>query len=141
MTDKWDLSGRTTVVTGASSGIGRGIAEHLGAAGAHVFQSGRTESAMRQSVAKIIDGGGQAELRIGDVREPGEVQALVDRAVAQTGRLDIMVNNAGLSHPESIMDARSSTGRPCSTPTSWRCWRAVRHRFARCGPAVPRATW
>ncbi len=106
-----DLQGRTAVVTGASSGIGRAIAESLGAAGAQVFLSGRTESAMQASVDKIAAAGGSAELRVGDVRESGEVQALVDLAVTRTGRLDIMVNNAGMSHPEAIMDG---------TPEQWK---------------------
>jgi NADP-dependent 3-hydroxy acid dehydrogenase YdfG len=106
-----DLTGRTAVVTGASSGIGRAIAEHLGAAGAHVFLSGRTESAMKESVDKIAAAGGRAELRVGDVREPGEVQSLIDLAVARTGRLDIMVNNAGVSYPATIMDG---------TPEQWK---------------------
>ena len=110
MTTTADLSGRTAVVTGASSGIGRAIAEHLGAAGAHVFLSGRTEAAMKESVDKITAAGGQAELRVGDLREPGEIRGLIDAAVARTGRLDIMVNNAGLSHPEAIMDG---------TPEQW----------------------
>jgi NADP-dependent 3-hydroxy acid dehydrogenase YdfG len=111
MTTAADLKGRTAVVTGASSGIGRAIAEALGAAGAHVFLSGRTESALKESVAKIAATGGKAELRVGNVRETGEIQVLVDHAVAQTGRLDIMVNNAGLSHPEAIMDG---------TPEKWK---------------------
>ena len=111
MTTTADLKGRTAVVTGASSGIGRAIAEALGAAGAHVFLSGRTESALKESVAKIAATNGKAELRVGNVRETGEIQALVDHAVAQTGRLDIMVNNAGLSHPEAIMDG---------TPEKWK---------------------
>ena len=104
MTVAPDLSGRTAVVTGASSGIGRAIAERLGSAGAHVFLSGRTESAMQASVDKITQAGGRAQLRVGDVREPGEVSALVGQAVDETGRLDIMVNNAGMSHPQPIMD-------------------------------------
>ena len=49
-----DLKGQTAVVTGASSGIGRAIAERLGASGAHVVLSGRTESAMTESAQKIV---------------------------------------------------------------------------------------
>ena len=99
------LSGKTAVVTGASSGIGRAVAERLGAAGAHVVLSGRTEDAMQASVVKIVDAGGTASIHVGDVRDPAVVHALIDRAVAETGRLDIMVNNAGLSHPEPILES------------------------------------
>lgn len=99
-----DLTGRTAVVTGASSGIGRAISETLGAAGAHVVMHGRTADALEQSAATIAGAGGKATTVVGDVRDPAEVQALVDRAVDETGRLDVMVNNAGLSHPAPIVE-------------------------------------
>ncbi len=100
-----DLSGRTAVVTGASSGIGRATAEALGAAGAHVVLGGRTVAAMEASAKEIGAAGGTAEVVVLDVRDPEQTRALVDRATAATGRLDIMVNNAGVSHPEPIMEA------------------------------------
>ena len=100
-----ELSGRTAVVTGASSGIGRAIAERLGGAGASVVLAGRTEAAMKEAADRIAAGGGKASVVACDVRDPATVQGLVDRAVEGTGRLDIMVNNAGLSHPEPILEA------------------------------------
>jgi NADP-dependent 3-hydroxy acid dehydrogenase YdfG len=99
------LAGRTAVVTGASSGIGRAIAESLGEAGAHVVLGGRTQSAMDESVARIAKSGGSAEAYVHDVRDIAQARALVDSAVSSTGRLDVMVNNAGVSYPESIVDA------------------------------------
>jgi len=98
------LSGRTAIVTGASSGIGRAIAETLGAAGAHVFLAGRTAASMEASVKKIQEAGGQAQSVTVDVRDPSQVRALVDTAVEATGRLDIMVNNAGVSFPAPILE-------------------------------------
>jgi len=98
------LHGRTAIVTGASSGIGRAIAETLGAAGAHVFLCGRTASAMEASVKKIEQSGGRAQSLTADVRDPAKVRALVDAAVETTGRLDIMVNNAGVSFPTPILE-------------------------------------
>jgi NADP-dependent 3-hydroxy acid dehydrogenase YdfG len=106
------LSGRTAVVTGASSGIGRAIAESLGAAGAHVVLGGRTPEAMAASVAKITAAGGSGEAHVLDVRQVDEMRAFVARATESTGRLDIMVNNAGLSHPEAILEE--------SDPEHWR---------------------
>ena len=105
MTEGVDLSGKTAIVTGASSGIGRSIAEALGAAGAHVVLHGRTKPAMDESAARIAESGGKAKVVTGDVRDPAVVRSLVDTAVEQTGRLDIMVNNAGLSHPTPITEA------------------------------------
>ena len=96
------LAGKTAVVTGASSGIGRAIAEALGAAGAHVFLAGRTQDAMDASRARIEAAGGRGTVVVLDVRDVSAVQGLVDRAVRDTGRIDIMVNNAGLSYPAAI---------------------------------------
>jgi NADP-dependent 3-hydroxy acid dehydrogenase YdfG len=98
------LAGKTAVVTGASSGIGRAIAEALGAAGAHVFLAGRTRDAMEASRARIEAAGGRGTVVVLDVRDVAQVRDLVDRALRETGRLDVMVNNAGLSHPTPITE-------------------------------------
>jgi len=105
------LTGKTAVVTGASSGIGRAIAERLGTAGAHVYLAGRTAAAMDDSKKRIEAAGGQATSVVTDVRDIAQVQGLVERAAEETGRLDIMVNNAGVSHPSTIIDA---------DPAEWR---------------------
>ncbi len=98
------LSGKTAIVTGASSGIGRAIAESLGGAGAHVFLSGRTAAPMEDSKKRIEQRGGRASVAVGDVRDVAQMRGLVERAARETGRLDIMVNNAGLSYPAPIVD-------------------------------------
>jgi len=111
MTQTKPLAGKTAIVTGASSGIGRAIAERLGDAGAHVFLAGRTLSAMEESKARIEKNGGRATIATLDVRDPKQVQELVARAVRDGGRLDVMVNNAGLSYPTPIVDGE---------PEEWR---------------------
>jgi len=98
------LATKTAVVTGASSGIGRAVAEKLGAAGAHVFLAGRTADAMNASTSRIESSGGRATAVVADVRDVAQVRDLVARAVRDTGRLDVMVNNAGLSYPAPIVD-------------------------------------
>jgi NADP-dependent 3-hydroxy acid dehydrogenase YdfG len=97
------LAGKTAVVTGASSGIGRAIAERLGAAGAHVFLAGRTRAAMEASAKAIGEAGGKASIVTLDVRDVDAVRELVEQAVRATGRLDVMVNNAGVSFPAPIL--------------------------------------
>lgn len=97
------LAGRTAIVTGASSGIGLAISEHLAEAGAHVFLAGRTTSAMDQAKNRIVEAGGTADVITADLRDVKQTQALVESAMATTGRLDIMVNNAGLEFPAPIM--------------------------------------
>ncbi|HXQ75787.1 MAG TPA: SDR family oxidoreductase [Acidimicrobiales bacterium] len=112
MTPDKVLAGRTAVVTGASSGIGRAIAESLGGAGAHVVLGGRTPAPMAESVSRIDATGGRAEAHVVDVRKVDEMRGLVAHATQSTGRFDIMVNNAGLSHPEAILEE--------SDPEHWR---------------------
>ena len=71
------LQGRTAIVTGASSGIGRAIAERFGTEGARVFLSGRTRAAMEESKHRIEQAGGRATVSVDDVRDPQQVRDLV----------------------------------------------------------------
>jgi len=111
MSSNSPLTDRTAIVTGASSGIGRSIAETLGANGAHVFLSGRTAAAMEESAKRIEASGGRATVVAADVRDVQQVRDLVDGAASATGRLDIMVNNAGVSFPAPIVEG---------DPENWR---------------------
>lgn len=111
MTETAELQGKTAVVTGASSGIGRAIAERLGGAGARVYLAGRSSQPMEDSRGRIEEAGGKADVVSLDVRDTAALQALVQRAADETGRLDVMVNNAGLSYPGPIAD---------QTPEQWR---------------------
>lgn len=87
---------RTALVTGASSGIGRAIAQRLGAKGIRVGLVARREDRLR-AVGKAIEGpGGQVRLFPGDVRDPRLAESAVREVVKTWGRLDILVNNAGI---------------------------------------------
>ncbi len=104
MTIDANLSGKTAIVTGASSGIGRAIAERMGAAGAHAILSGRTADAMSDSAARIVDAGGRATVVVGDIRQPSAVDELVATALEADGQLDIFVNNAGVSFLGGVLE-------------------------------------
>jgi NADP-dependent 3-hydroxy acid dehydrogenase YdfG len=104
MTKPLPLAGKVAAVTGASSGIGQIIAETLGKAGAHVFLCGRTEEAMLASKAAIEAAGGGATINSFDMRDVEALKSFVNAAASYTDRLDIMVNNAGLGHQDSIID-------------------------------------
>ena len=106
-----ELGGRTAIVTGASSGIGRAVAEHLARSGAHVFLSGRTAEALEDVREGIAHAGGSASSVVADLRDLAQVTGLVDRAVAKTGRLDVTVNNAGIEFPAAILDGRAEDWR------------------------------
>jgi NADP-dependent 3-hydroxy acid dehydrogenase YdfG len=98
------LRGKSAVVTGASSGIGRAIAERLGAEGVFVVLAGREKLAREESAARITAAGGKAAVVVADIRDAGSVQNLVDCAVNETGQLDIFVNNAGVSFLDTVAE-------------------------------------
>lgn len=90
------LDDRVVVVTGASRGIGRAIAEHLAARGNRVVLAGRGLDAAEAVVAGIRQRGGTAEAIRCDVTDESSVAALVERTTAWGGGLDVLINNAGL---------------------------------------------
>lgn len=92
------VKGKSIIVTGAGGGIGEGIAKRLAQEGAHVVVNDINHEAGRRVVAQIEVAGGEAMFVAGDVTKSAEVKALVDAAVKQYGKLDVMVNNAGWTH-------------------------------------------
>ena len=88
------LDGRVALVTGASSGIGVGIARALHAQGAFVVLSGRREAEL-SAVAEGL--GGRCRVVVADLADPAAPAALIEGIEATEGRLDILVNNAGLT--------------------------------------------
>ena len=90
----FDLTGKVAVVTGAARGIGRGIAEALAAAGAYVVLAGRTQATLDAAAAAI---GATALAQLADVAREADVLALRDAALARFGRIDVLVNNAGIN--------------------------------------------
>jgi 3-oxoacyl-[acyl-carrier protein] reductase len=98
MRNEHRLDGQVAIVTGAAQGIGAGIAVVLAEAGARIA-IGDIQDASR-TVREIGDAGGEAISRLMDTSKPGDARALVDLALAEYGRLDILVNNAAIDAPD-----------------------------------------
>jgi 3-oxoacyl-[acyl-carrier protein] reductase len=97
-----DLSGKTAIVTGASRGIGRGIAVLLASRGAHVIAAARGDNAAG-TVADIQQAGGRADLVSLEVTDTASVEAMIAGTLQRHGRIDILVNNAGITRDQLML--------------------------------------
>ena len=100
------LEGKTALVTGSTSGIGRGIAEHLAAQGCNIVLNGFGEAAeieaQRARLAEVA--GVEVIYSDADMSRPDRIAAMIAGAQARFGALDILVNNAGIQHVAAIED-------------------------------------
>lgn len=95
-----DLTGRTAVVTGASSGIGRAIAEALAEAGADLVLVARDRARVSETLAAVLARGAAAEPVLVELTDEAAPAAIVDAALARFGRIDVLVNCAGIFEPQ-----------------------------------------
>lgn len=91
-----NIKGKVIVITGASSGIGEATAKDLAAKGAMVGLGARRKERLDRIVAEITDAGGKAVAFETDVTQRTSVQALVDGTVSAFGKVDVLINNAGI---------------------------------------------
>lgn len=94
-----DFNGKTVITTGASRGIGAATARHLAGLGAMVVLAARSAGRIDEIADDIKTEGGQAVAVPCDVSIAAEVKAMIETALAMTGRLDMLVNNAGVIDP------------------------------------------
>ena len=92
-----DLKNKVAWITGAGSGIGAGAALALGGAGMRLVLSGRREAELNKVAAQVVAAGGQARVAVLDVANADAAQAVADGIAAQEGRLDLLLNSAGLN--------------------------------------------
>lgn len=91
-----NIESKVVLITGASSGIGAVTARHLAAQGAHVAVAARRTDRLDALVAEIESSGGRAKAYALDVTDKAQVESVVSAVVADFGRLDVLINNAGL---------------------------------------------
>lgn len=91
-----NINGKVVVITGASSGLGETTARHLASKGASVVLGARRIDNLEKIAKEIREAGGKAEVLKMDVTNASEVKALVDKAVSSFGKIDVLINNAGL---------------------------------------------
>jgi NAD(P)-dependent dehydrogenase (short-subunit alcohol dehydrogenase family) len=92
------VAGKVALITGASQGIGRAIAEALAREGCNLILTARDQSRLDQAAKELKLGGARLLTVACDVREPAQVEALMDEVRRKFRRLDILINNAGVSH-------------------------------------------
>ncbi len=98
-----DFQGKVVVVTGSTRGIGAEIAREFARRGARVVVSGRNEERLRQMEQELREMGAEAIGVVADVGKMDQAQHLINRAVEEFGRVDVLVNNAGITRDNLLM--------------------------------------
>lgn len=139
-----DLSGKVAIVTGANSGIGKGVALELGAAGARVVVNHRPNDDSARRGAEVVDAinraGGTAVPGPGDIRHEADVEQLFRIAHDEFQGLDILVNNAGIEQPSPIQDMTLAQWQQVidvNLTGQFLCARAAVRAFLKRHPAPP----
>jgi NAD(P)-dependent dehydrogenase (short-subunit alcohol dehydrogenase family) len=95
--DLFDLTGKTAIVTGGSRGIGKEMAEGLAEAGASLMLCARRAEWLDETLEEFRGKGFRAEGKLCDVAQPEEIQSVVDETMEKFARIDVLINNAGIS--------------------------------------------
>ena len=99
MTQPFSMQGKIVAITGASRGIGRGLAAWFAEQGAHVVALARDLGRLEALAAELRARGGICSARALDLRDVPSIQPAFDAIVAELGRIDVLVNNAGMGRP------------------------------------------
>ena len=130
MTDPFSLQGRVALVTGASRGLGAGMAAGLARAGAHVVLNGRNRDLLLQRQTEIEATGGRASVAVFDVCQRMDADAAIDAIEAEHGHLDILINNAVSGVPRDFFDISDDDWRRSLDSALDACFRMSRKAAA-----------
>jgi 3-oxoacyl-[acyl-carrier protein] reductase len=124
------MNGKVAIVTGGTRGIGYGLAEALLGEGAKVFICGRQDASLKSALENLSMSGQVAGLAV-DVSRYGDCASLIDETVKRFGRIDILINNAGIGHVYKPVDQ--------ITPEVWDAtvWTNLCGTFYCCHAAIP----
>lgn len=98
------LKDKIVLVTGAGTGIGKAVAYGVSQEGATVLLVGRTEKTLIETKEKVEQGGGRAEIYLADLTVDAQVEELAQKVLKKYGRLDVLVNNAGISKEYPLLE-------------------------------------
>lgn len=140
MTRTTTLAGKVALITGGGQGVGRGIALAMARAGADIALSGRTAEALERTAAEIEALGRRTVTMTGNVKDGGDLAAMVDGAVSALGSIDILVNNAQevpLGTLDEVTDEQFLAGFKSGPLAAFRLMKLVRpHMQARGGGVI-----
>lgn len=104
-----DFRDRVVLITGASSGIGRQLAIDLATRGATVVGCGRSEERLQETLKEMRRTGPASSVHLCDVADPDQVRAMVQKILSDHGKIDILINNAGVGTYKSFVDSSSES--------------------------------
>jgi NAD(P)-dependent dehydrogenase (short-subunit alcohol dehydrogenase family) len=116
---EFSLDGKVAIVTGASRGIGKAIAFIMAEAGANIVAAARTASALEQTAKEIRQLGRKCLAVPTDVTKLAQVEKMVDKAIAEFGKIDILVNNAGIDLRKPAVAVKGASAGSVLTMEEW----------------------
>ncbi|MHC4700108.1 MAG: SDR family NAD(P)-dependent oxidoreductase [Planctomycetota bacterium] len=123
------LAAQVAMVTGASRGIGRAISIALGQEAATVVLAARSVEKLRETADKVTEAGGKAHIVVTELTDEESIKGLVKETARQFGRLDVLVNNAGITHSASLEETATEDWERCM-------WVNARAPFILCREAL-----